>query len=298
VLLYWSALTLGPVLLAMVKYYSGRVETAASGLPGIGWLAQALGWLAPIVVGVIIVAAGYKLIPNTHVRMASALGGALVSVPLWLLAKWGFRMYVDHFVLKGNLYGVLGVLPLFMLWLNVSWTVFLFGAQLAYTATNLNELKQAELADRIRLGPSDLVTVAAAVGAIFAAGQGPASRREIVRLAGLPADAVQQLLDQLVAAGVLCVIGDELSAAYLPARAPSAITVAELMELGDPRSAGRVAPGTPLAAGVIAAQRRSRAALVNLTLADVIAATPETEASEQDELGAARAAISGLQAGT
>jgi len=99
--------------------------------------------------GILLLAALYKLIPNTRVQYRSAFGGALVAVPLWLLAEWGFRMYVGRVVGRGSFYGALGLLPLFLFWVNLSWLIFLFGAQLAHSAVNLSRIESTGDADEL-----------------------------------------------------------------------------------------------------------------------------------------------------
>lgn len=79
---------------------------------------------------------------------------------LWLVAKWGFAIYVTKLVGTGNLYGALGLLPLFLIWLNLSWLLFLFGAELANAAANLDTMNLEEQAGRTMLGPSDVLAAA------------------------------------------------------------------------------------------------------------------------------------------
>ncbi len=49
-------------------------------------------------------------------RVPVLIGGAAVAVPLWLLAEWGFSLYVLSLVGKGSIYGTLGLIPLFLIW--------------------------------------------------------------------------------------------------------------------------------------------------------------------------------------
>ena len=143
VMLYWSAMTLGPIALA-VAGYAGERAAALFDAGGLGWLLAAVGWVQPIVVGIALLTAIYQLMPNTKVGLGAALGGAVLAYPLWLIAKWGFGTYVRELVGTGNLYGSLGLLPLFLLWLNLSWYLFLFGAEIAHTAGTLGEAPPIE----------------------------------------------------------------------------------------------------------------------------------------------------------
>jgi membrane protein len=271
-LLYWSALTLGPVTLAAASYLGQRAVIVFSRAPGVPSLFVMAGWLGPIVVGVLVLATLYKLLPNTTVRWRSAIGGAAVATILWLIAKWGFAVYVEQLVLKGNLYGVLGVLPLFMLWLYYSWLILLFGAELAHTAVNLEGMRRMEVAERTVLGPSDVLAAAVAVAQPYEAGRGPVALDEVAARLRLPAANVQVLLDRLVAAGLICVTEDAAAPRYVPARPAAQIPVLTLLDLGDPRAMLSVGTGhePELAAAVAHVQSPLRSAVTELTLRDAL----------------------------
>ena len=76
VLLYWSVLTLGPVLLAVASYVGRRTVSTFNDLPGLAWMLVVVGWVGPIVVGVIVLASVYFLLPNTAVDWRGAPGGS------------------------------------------------------------------------------------------------------------------------------------------------------------------------------------------------------------------------------
>ena len=272
VLLYWSALTLGPVLLAATVYLSGEAASAFHDVPGVAWLLAAANKLAPPVVGIVLLAALYKLMPNTTVRYRAAVAGALVAVPLWLLAKWALGLYVSGVVVRGSLYGVLGLLPLFLLWLNLSWLIFLFGAELAATAANLERMTSAELAESILLGPWDLVAAAVAVGRAYLRGAGAARLEEVATALNLPTPSVRKLLERLRSAGLVLRAEDERAEAFVLARPAEDIELGELLQLGDRQGSGRAGGYHPsIAKALERARRRQREALGSMTLADALA---------------------------
>jgi membrane protein len=273
ILLYWSTMTLGPLALVAAVYLGGNVVERFSDVAGVGWILAAFGWFGPIVVGVLILSAAYALLPNTIVHFRAALGGAVIAVPLWLTAKWGFSVYVQRLVVNGNLYGVLGVLPLFLLWLNLSWLIFLFGAELAHTAANLKGMELAERARNIVLGPSDVLATAIVVARAYAAGNGPIRLDEIATPLGLPADSVQGLIERLSESGVVCAVADGGGRRYTMARAASGVPVLDILELGDPRN-GTKSDGTydeSIARAVARVQSPAAKSLDHLTLADALA---------------------------
>jgi len=269
VLLYWSAVTLCPMLLAAAIYTGRQAAETFTHVWWLSWLLDAANWAGPVVIGMVLLAALYKLMPNTKVGFPKAFGGALVAVPLWLLAKWGFSLYVRELVGKGSLYGALGLLPLFLIWLNLSWLIFLFGAQLAHTAANLERMASAERAERMVLGPSELLAAAIAVARDYICGRGPTSLEEIGTKLKLPGGAARGLMEKLTAGGFVLPVEQARADAYVLARPPENIAVAQIMDIsglpGRSGAAGRFDADIEEALRLI--QQQAGAAMSGLTLA-------------------------------
>ncbi len=76
----------------------------------------------------------YHQVPFTKVYWRPAILGGLVAGTLWEMAKVGFGVYVAKAVNINMIYGSLGVLPLFLVWLYLTWAIALLGAQISYVA--------------------------------------------------------------------------------------------------------------------------------------------------------------------
>jgi membrane protein len=83
----------------------------------------------------------FLVVPNRRVRVRHALVGALVSAVLFELAKLSFVFYVTNFPTYEKLYGALAAVPLFLVWIYVSWVVVLLGASVAAALTTFNYRK-------------------------------------------------------------------------------------------------------------------------------------------------------------
>jgi membrane protein len=287
VLLYWSVLTLGPLVLIVVGYLSRRAtQVLEDAVPWL-WALTFVVWAAPIVVGILVLALLYKHMPNTNVPYRSAIGGAVVAVPLWLVAKWAFALYVSKLVGSGNVYGALGLLPLFLVWLNLSWTILLFGAQLAHAATHLGDPGSEETQAAFDLGPSDLLATAIAVAQPYMAGRGPVCFDEIVHRLALPSESVQRLLDRLNAAMIVCPTdGDsDLETSYVLGKPADKITILEIAGVDGP---SRTAFSTrrhdsQIRDSVEGAWELTRSAIGGFTLAEAIAKNnPDPDESAAD----------------
>lgn len=270
-LLYWSVVTLGPIFIAAALYVGDAVAEAVGETAVVSRLLAVVGWAGPVVAGIVLLALLYKLMPNTVVSFRAAMGGAVLAAPLWLLAKWGFALYVE-IVAARSIYGALGLLPLFLFWLNTSWLIFLFGAELAHTAVNLSVMQSAEQARKTALGPSDMLAAAVAVGRSFVGGSGAAAFRDIVSQLNLPDESVAALLDRLIAGGILSPAGVE-NEAFVLVRPPESVPVATIMEIAAPLEGSSARPRYrgDLADIVTRAAAHATRAMKGWTLADVIA---------------------------
>ncbi len=128
-MIYWVVLTLGPLLIG-----AGAFVTAS--LLSIPWLAQMqdslwLIWL-PFVSSTMAFALFYMIIPNRLVPFRHALLGGLFAAALFGLAKKAFALYAIHSSVYQTLYGVMSVIPMFLVWIYVSWVVVLLGAEVTY----------------------------------------------------------------------------------------------------------------------------------------------------------------------
>jgi len=76
---------------------------------------------------------GYWILPHTNVRKRAAGIGALVAALLYLLARWVFVQYLERIATFDTIYGILGVIPAFLMWLFFVWSVVLIGAEVSYS---------------------------------------------------------------------------------------------------------------------------------------------------------------------
>ena len=146
-ILYWALLTLGPMIavasISVTTYLAGK---ALAGLPG-GASSWALNTLM-FLLQVLFYTALYCLIPNCRVNRMNALFGGFCTASAGLVVKAGFSAYISGGTL-GNLYGAFVALPVFILWIYVTWILVFAGA--AVTAT-LPMLTSGRFADTYKAG--------------------------------------------------------------------------------------------------------------------------------------------------
>src|SRR6266487_4154039 len=135
---YWAAITLGPLLLLSPLGLAGGPHLQATGnliskMPVIG---SFIFDLLPLLLLWLTFALLYQLGPNTRVRFQAALVGGILAGSLWHLNNLIGFVYVSRVVTNSRIYGSLGLLPVFMAGLYLSWLILLFGAQVTYAFQN------------------------------------------------------------------------------------------------------------------------------------------------------------------
>lgn len=132
-LMYWSVLTLGPVLLGAGLSLSSQLFSLASEVMGLSaWRTVALTCfgLASMTVGFAVL---YRLVPEYPVAWRDALLAGLIVTVAFEFAKQGFGGFIASAPTYRTVYGTLAALPMFFLWLYLSWAIVLIGAVIAAT---------------------------------------------------------------------------------------------------------------------------------------------------------------------
>jgi membrane protein len=271
--IYWTVLTLGPILLLVVLYAAEYWLGRAAALPVAGPVFALLSGFGSLFGSFLALTLLYKLMPNTRVRWRPALWGALVAAGLSAVSKWGFGLYVSQALPYLKLYGAIGLVPLFLFWLYVGWLIILFGLEIAFT---LQAMKGRVFERRERRGvlatadPQWLLPVMVALARRAQGGQS-VSREQLAEDVDLRLDGVSELVACLEAEGLVHQVsrrGSEVGLAL--ALAPERIPLARLLELASRSTLGthpRTGPGWD-ALGAIHANARALAG--DQTLAELL----------------------------
>ncbi len=132
--IFCAIILLAPVLAISAFYFTKlRLEPIFGDL-GIGSLYT---FLLPFLIDFAAFFLLNYLVPKAPVKVRSAMFGAFISALLFGLAKAGFAIYVERFASYDKLYGALAAIPVFLIWLYVSWIVVLLGAETSYQAQYL-----------------------------------------------------------------------------------------------------------------------------------------------------------------
>lgn len=131
-LIYWAALTFGPLLigvsLSLTSYLVSFSLGLAKGVPVVGMVTLKI---VPVVLTIFAFALLYRIVPSRPVLPLHALIGGLVAGIAFELMKKVFTLYVTHFPTYTLVYGAFASVPLFLIWIYLSWLVVLSGAVIA-----------------------------------------------------------------------------------------------------------------------------------------------------------------------
>ncbi|MDH5546773.1 MAG: YihY family inner membrane protein [Gammaproteobacteria bacterium] len=105
-------------------------------LEPIAMLLKVIGILLPYVLSILAFALVYVALPNTRVKLFPATSAAVVAGIIWKTAGWVFATFVVTTTRYHAIYSGLAILVLFMVWVQMSWLIFLLGGKLAYLLQN------------------------------------------------------------------------------------------------------------------------------------------------------------------
>ena len=129
VFIYWALLTVGPVLIgASLSLTSWLVSQSLGLVKDVPLAAEALLKVVPILLTGFAFALLYITMPNRRVLVRDALSGGFLAALAFEGMKHGFALYITHFPTYKLVYGTFASVPIFLLWIYLSWLMVLFGA--------------------------------------------------------------------------------------------------------------------------------------------------------------------------
>lgn len=131
-LMYWAVLSLGPICLGLGLAISSYLTSQAIFSDTVSYLGGVRLWLSllPFLFTTAMLTLMYTVVPNTKIPLRQGLLGAAVAALLFELAKGGFTFFIKQAPSYQVVYGAFAAVPVFLLWIYISWTIVLGGAEL------------------------------------------------------------------------------------------------------------------------------------------------------------------------
>lgn len=283
---YFSVILIGPLLIfaaisITASISSSTLYTQLEDTAMIGWLLQSFKQTLPYILVILAFAFIYVLVPNTRVRVRSALVGATVAGVLWQTVGWGFAELVASSPRTIAIYSAFATLFLFIIWLYISWLILLVGASIAfyhqYPERRWRESRQLRLSNRLK--EKLTLAVMVAIGRRYYQQEAEWTLPELAHHLNLVEQSLHPILDKLVDAQLL-VRTEHEPPRYLPGRAPEKIDLSSIIECIRQANENEIAnpgrlPADPVVDEVFDHyQQAAIDQLKNISLRDLVAGDP------------------------
>ncbi len=242
---YLSIMLIAPMLILVSGSITVLIETKLSGFMSyIGWNSG-----SPYVVMLAFKAMSfvllwamftfmYMVLPNTKVNFYASVKAALISTILFQLVQWiyiGFQIGVANY---NAIYGSFAALPLFLFWVQTSWFIVLFGAELAFAYQNVDHYELEHEIQNISTRYKRIISllVVNAVVKNFMEGAKPMTAAEIAKKLDLPVRLARTTLYEFHQLGIMSEVktgGDEREPAYQPAMSENHLTIKYILNKLD-----------------------------------------------------------------
>jgi len=226
---FWFVITLGPVLVGLSVYATARLRSLGGGEGGAmpGPVVHLVLFLLPFLLTWATFFFFYVYLPNTRVRPVSALIGAVLAGSAWEVAKWGFNTYVSHAVTINKIYGALGILPIFILWIYVTWIVILVGVEISFAHQHRLALAAGAGGLDVERGATRELTGLGLLREIyepFRADRQPPDLGVLSSALVVRSETAREILDDLEEAGL---VRRDSGGLYIPGREAARVTLAQ-----------------------------------------------------------------------
>lgn len=142
---YFLVLFLSPFMVIIfgsgIVYATNMPNLFGLDVKDLRFIFKLIGYVAFYLILVGTLSVMYKYIPATRVQYKYALWSALIAGAIFILFQY---LYLNTQMFMGRLnqaYGILAAIPLFLIWLNFSWQIIIYGAQLTYSFQNVDQYK-------------------------------------------------------------------------------------------------------------------------------------------------------------
>ncbi len=171
----------------------------------------------------------FYFMPNTKVRFPSSLVAGILAGTLFQIIQWGYVTFQVGVAKYNSIYGSFAALPLFLIWLQISWLIVLLGAEISFAHQNVATYEFEPQCHEVSHSFKTLLALAIVHRLVknFCQGVKPWDAEQLSHELDMPIRLVHEMLEQLAAADVLTEIKEEQqkNTYYQPARDVQDLTV-------------------------------------------------------------------------
>lgn len=233
---YLALILVAPALIiissSITVYVSTQLDTLADKIRVLEFITPLVIFLAkllPYLLIWVLLTFVYMIFPNTKVKFKSALLAGIVAGTVYQILQWYYIRFQVGITNYNAIYGSFAAIPLFLIWINLSWQIILLGAEISFADQNVDTYDFEDNSMRLSHAHKRLLAMMIMHRIIrqFEEGNRPLSSSEIAISLGIPARLTNQLINMLVDCHLVSETYDkELNeSGFQPARAISTITI-------------------------------------------------------------------------
>jgi membrane protein len=270
---YLSVMLIGPVLLILSGSATVFITTQ---ITSIMEKVSLLGLISPVIYFLlkllpygliwILFTVIYMLMPNIRVKLSSGLAAGVIAGTCFQVAQWLYINFQIGAARYNAIYGSFAALPLFLAWLQISWTIVLIGAEISFAHQNADAFEFEPDSHHISLFHKKRIALCLSHQLVqnFATGQSPLTAVDLSQQLEIPIRLVRQILRELAESGLFSVtyVENDEEPAYQPAKDIHQLTILTVLNALDARGGHDIHIKETPALGAISEALRTFAALI------------------------------------
>lgn len=211
---YLSMMLIAPVLVVLssganvfIQGIAGKYELFL----GLDYIVKLLIATIPYVLIWLLFTLIYMVMPNTKVNFRYAIIAGIIAGTMFQILQWGYITFQGAFSRYNTVYGTFAALPLFLIWLQTSWIIVLFGAEVSFAYQNIENYEFESDSVNISIRAKKLLTLLVSHLVIkrFSKGDFPLTSSEISHQLEIPIRLIRDIIHDLVNSEIFSEVATE-----------------------------------------------------------------------------------------
>ena len=234
---YVAVIFVAPILWivsnSMIVYIRNRVTDFTG-----AWVGDILFTLISIIAIWLMFTFIYIVLPNTKVKLKGAFIAGVIAGTSFQIFQWAYVWLQGYMTSYNAVYGTLAAIPLFFIWLQTSWQILLFGAELSFAYQNIERFEMERNAENMSYNERRKVLLATMMTIIrhFVEQKKPVDSETISTELNMPLRIVRDVVFDLENAGMVVAVKNDTDNKvnkYIPARDINGITAFDIIQSVD-----------------------------------------------------------------
>ena len=230
---YLSVLVITPILMLGANYLSVKLAAFSGQALWLGSAIKILLQMAPVSIMTLAFVAVFMFIPNTKVMFRAAVVGGFVSAFLAIILQVLMIKVGIGVTRLSAIYGTLAYIPIFLFWMQMSWIILLFGAELAFAIQNRDTYQEEQRAFRASMVSKLWVAFSLMQESVrvFQSSETAVDAIAYARANNIPVRLMNEVIRVLTRAQLLGEVGAEGQNSYVLLQAPEHVTAKKIYDL-------------------------------------------------------------------